>query len=111
MKNPFRFFCFLLCVILPIGEAWSLGSRDMPRGEITVTGRVRLVGTVRFNSIVVTDSNGNDWYVEEKDREKLASLEQRQVTVKGVTEYEDIILADGRKAGIRRFLRNITLVE
>jgi hypothetical protein len=111
MKNPLRLFCLFFCVILPAGEVWSLGRKDMPQGEITVTGRVRLVGTAHFNDIVVTDGSGNDWYVEGEDRKKLASLEQQQVTVKGVTEYEDLILADGKKIGVRRFLRNITLVE
>jgi hypothetical protein len=85
----------------------GLQDPDYPKGTITVTGRVRLVGTALFSSLVVTDNRNRDWYVEGADREKLARLEQRQVTVTGTAEYRDIVLADGEKAGVRRFLRNI----
>jgi hypothetical protein len=112
VRNPVAPFCFLFFFILPAGGLWALGQKDnLPRGEITVTGTVRLVGTAYFNDIVITDSEDNDWYVEGEDRKKLSLLEQEQVTVKGVTEYEDIILADRTKAGIRRYLRKITVLE
>ena len=88
-----------------------MGRGDLPRGEVTVTGRVRLVGTSVFNDIVISDSEGRDWYVEGEDREKLAAKEQQQVTVRGSAETRDIILADGKKAGVRFILRNITLLE
>jgi hypothetical protein len=78
---------------------------------LTVSGRVRLVGSALFSRIVVTDGEDNDWYVENQDREILASLEQRPVTVRGKPEYRDIIMANGKKAGVQRFLRDITLVE
>jgi hypothetical protein len=87
----------------------SLGSRE-PRTQketITVTGRVRLVGTVLFSNVVVTDEDDQDWYVEDEDREKLSRFEQQQVTITGETEYQDIILANGEKVGVRRYLRNI----
>jgi hypothetical protein len=112
VKKSIAPFCFLFCLVLPAGGLWALGQKDgLPRGEITVTGTVRLVGTSYFNDLVITDSEDNDWYVEGEDRKKLASMEQREVTVKGLAEYEDIILADRTKAGIRRYLRKITLVE
>jgi hypothetical protein len=112
VKNHFTLFCFLFCLILPAGGLWAFGQKEvLPKGEITITGMVRLVGSARFNDIVITDNEDNDWYIEGEDRNKLASLEQQQVTVKGVTEYENLILADGKKAGIRRYLRKIMLVE
>jgi hypothetical protein len=64
-----------------------------------------------FNDLVVSDDAGRDWYVEGPDREKLAMKEQQQVTVKGKAETQDIILANGKKAGVRFILRDITLVE
>jgi hypothetical protein len=88
-----------------------MGRGDLPRGEVTVTGRVRLVGTAVFNDLVISDGEGRDWYVEGEDREKLAGKEQQQVTVRGSAETRDIILADGKKAGVRFVLRNITLPE
>jgi hypothetical protein len=60
---------------------------------------------------VISDREGRDWYVEGADREKLAMMEQQQVTVKGNAETQDIVLADGKKAGVRFILRNITLLE
>jgi hypothetical protein len=88
-----------------------MGRRDLPRGEVTVTGRVRLVGTSFFNDIVISDNEGRDWYVEGEDREMLAPKEQRQVTVRGRVESRDIVLADGTKAGVRLFLRKIRIIE
>ena len=85
----------------------SSGEADL----LTVSGRVRLVGSALFSRIVVTDGEDNDWYVENQDREILASLEQRPVTVRGKPEYRDIIMANGKKAGVQRFLRDITIVE
>jgi hypothetical protein len=99
----------LLTLLLAGTGIMSMGSEepDYPEGTITVTGRVRLVGTALFSSLVLTDERNRDWYVEGPDREKLARLEQQQVTVTGTAEYQDIILAGGGKAGIRRFLRDI----
>jgi hypothetical protein len=41
----------------------------------------------------------------------LAAYEQRIFTISGQTEYQDIILANGQKAGVRRFLRDIHIIE
>jgi hypothetical protein len=114
MKVPFKVFCVafcLICLIFPAGRLGALGGKDLPRGEVTVTGRVRLVGTALFNSLVISDDEGRDWHVEGQDREKLAMKEQQRVTVKGNAETRDIILADGKKAGVRFILRDITLIE
>jgi hypothetical protein len=103
---PLLFIFFIFCAG---GNVMSFGSRESgtKKETITVTGRVRLVGTALFSNVVVTDEEDQDWYVENEDREKLARLEQQQVTVTGETEYQDIILANGEKVGVRRFLRNI----
>jgi hypothetical protein len=111
MKNPLKVFCLALCLILPAGGFWAMGRGDLPRGEVTVTGRVRLVGTAMFNDLVISDDEGRDWYVEGEDREKLAPKEQQQVTVKGSAGTRDIVLANGKKAGVRFILRDITLIE
>jgi hypothetical protein len=103
--------CLALCLALPAGGLWALGRQDLPKGEVTVTGRVRLVGTSFFNDIVISDGEGRDWYVEGEDREALAAKEQQQVTVRGHAESRDIILADGTKAGVRLFLRKIRILE
>jgi hypothetical protein len=110
LNIPFKVFCLAFCLILPAAGG-AMGRKDLPRGEVTVTGRVRLVGTAMFNDLVISDDEGRDWHVEGPDREKLALKEQQQVTVKGNAETQDIILANGKKAGVRFILRDIRPVE
>jgi hypothetical protein len=81
-----------------------------PGGIQQIRGRVRLVGSMPFSRLVISDDANRDWYVEGEDRELLAPHEQRILTVIGRTEYQDIILANGQNAGVRRFLRDIRLL-
>jgi hypothetical protein len=115
MKGKNRLFITFMLLTLLAGAVSSMSSKDeiknLPKGEITVSGRVRLVGTAAFSDLVITDKDENDWYVEKEDRQLLARMEQRTVTVKGTTEYQELTLYNGKKAGIRRFLRKITLVN
>ncbi|MDR3166777.1 MAG: hypothetical protein LBT93_02440 [Treponema sp.] len=129
--------CFLL-VFLP-GSIAAWGKRDVPREEqnmadpetskaaihdadggaaafpveenLQIRGRVRLVGNMPFSRLVISDDADRDWYLEGEDRELLAPYEQQTLTVIGRTEYEDIILANGQKAGVRRFLRDVRLLS
>ncbi|AEF82624.1 hypothetical protein [Leadbettera azotonutricia] len=106
-------FLMIFFAVIAASGLMALGQKDTdyPKGRITVSGRVRLVGTATFSRLVITDDQDRDWYIEGEDREKLSRREQRVVKVKGTTEYQDIILANGENAGVRRFLRKITLVE
>jgi len=79
--------------------------------KIEVKGRVRLVGSALFAELVVSGEDGRDWYVEGADRQKLSGMEQREVTVRGRAESRDFVLANGVKAGVRWFLRDIELVK
>jgi hypothetical protein len=117
-----RALIFSLCFIfLALGNITALGQTEAkdtensppeyPKGKITISGRVRLVGSASFSRLVITDEKDRNWYVEGEDREKLSRMEQRTVKVKGTTEYQDIILANGENVGIRRFLRKITIIE
>jgi hypothetical protein len=80
-------------------------------GELILDGRVRLVGTARFPALVLSDGEGRDWYLEGADRELLAPFEQRWVRVRGRGEYRELLLANGQRAGIRRFLRDLSLLD
>jgi hypothetical protein len=82
-----------------------------PEGVLQFHGRIRLVGNMPFPRLVITDESDRDWYLEEADRDLLASYEQRSLTVSGRAEYQDIILANGQKAGVRRFLRDVRIIE
>jgi hypothetical protein len=104
-------FCVLGLFLAVSGSAASMGQGDFPRGRITVSGRVRLLGTALFPNIVITDDKDRDWYIEGEDRQKLSGREQRLITVKGTAEYRELTLANGESAGTRRILRNITIIE
>jgi hypothetical protein len=123
----------ILCVMLFTAPLWSLGSQDRqppqeaatasavegatsaqavpPADIIRVHGRVRLVGSMPLPSLVVSDADNNDWYLEHADRAAVSSYEQRVLTIEGTAEYRDMILANGENIGIRRFLRDITIIE
>jgi hypothetical protein len=115
-KNAFfgpGLFLIIFLIISAAGGLMALGQSDpdYPKGKITVSGRVRLVGTAIFSQLVITDDQDRDWYIEGEDREKISRMEQRTVKIKGTAEYQDIILANGENAGVRRFLRKITIVK
>jgi hypothetical protein len=102
--------------LLALAPLPGLGQRDgaAPEanpGEIILRGRIRLVGSALFSSLVLTDEEGQDWYLEGADRELLAPRDQQEVSLRGTPEYQDLILANGQKAGVRRFLRNVSLEE
>jgi hypothetical protein len=109
----------LLLIAFTSGEAGALGARDTADGEnrggdtqeVVVKGRVRLVGTDLFSNLVITDEKDRDWYIAEQDRSLLSGYQQRTVTVKGRPDYRDIVLADGKKAGVRSYLLDIDIVD
>jgi hypothetical protein len=104
--------CLLLItakVSLPAWGKMEAPPAVRPAEEIILRGRVRLVGTAPVSRLVITDGEDRDWYLEGPDRELLAPLEQEIVTVRGRPEYRDIILANGKKAGVERLLRDLTL--
>jgi hypothetical protein len=117
----FIFFGILFALCLAVPNLGALGKRDrkeskaapvpMEQGVLRVTGRVRLVGSIPFPRLVVTDDEGHDWYVEGDDRKLIEQYQQQTVTIEGTAVYEDIILANGEKAGVRSFLRNIRFIR
>jgi hypothetical protein len=93
----------------PVENSNAAGS--FPEGIIQVRGRVRLVGSMPFSGLVISDNADRDWYVEGADRNRIAGNEQQTITVEGRAEYRDIILANGEKIGVQRFLRDITVIS
>jgi hypothetical protein len=93
----------------PVKTGETQGS--YPEGIIRLRGRVRLVGSMPLPHLVVSDSAGQDWYVEGADKNSISGYEQQIVTVEGRAEYRDLILANGEKIGVRRLLRDITVLE
>ncbi|MDR2618366.1 MAG: hypothetical protein LBC62_05795 [Treponema sp.] len=121
--NEARLFFFIgilfaLCLAVP--GLGALGKRDLKgskeaaapaeQGVLRVTGRVRLVGSMPFPRLVVSDSEDRDWYVEASGQKLIEQYQQQIITIEGIVVYEDIVLANGEKAGVRSFLRNIRLI-
>ncbi|QQO10471.1 hypothetical protein [Breznakiella homolactica] len=108
------------------GNVFSMGKKDVPETQegltvpekpakdlptVSVTGLVRLVGSNPLPDIVISADDGVQWYIERQDQKILMDFQQRRVTVEGKAETEELVLADGRSAGIRNYLREIRLIE
>lgn len=98
----------LLCAAL----AAASGAREGGDGRkiLRVTGVVRLVGSGPGMELLLSGED-REWHIDRKDRDRLWNLQHQTVTVEGEERVEDLVFADGRPAGERRSLRNITLVS
>jgi hypothetical protein len=77
---------------------------------VELSGRVRLLGSEPFPDLVLTDRDGADWYLEGPDRRALQAYEQRTLKVRGRVELRELVLANGRSLGFRRFLRDVEIL-
>jgi hypothetical protein len=102
----------LVCAasIIALGVGGKQGT-DTGSGEIVLTGRVRLVGNMPFPEFVISEESGEVWYVVSDEMDKFKGLEHQTVTVSATYRIVDMILADGKKIGIRRILSNVTIVK
>jgi hypothetical protein len=95
----------------------SVPSVDGPGGPIRrgdlveLEGRIRLVGSEPFPDLVLTGGDDADWYLEGSSRRALQPYEQRTVRVRGRVDLREIILANGRSLGFRRYLLDVELAE
>jgi hypothetical protein len=72
---------------------------------------VRSVGSAPFQDIVISGENGDDWYIEGREGRLLVPYQYRTVTVEGTVETRELFLADGAYIGVRKTLRNVTIIE
>lgn len=96
-----------------IPAALSVPGPDGPvrNGDrVELAGRIRLLGSAPFPSMVLTGEDGVDWYLEDPPR-ALRSYEQRIVRLRGRVELREMILANGRSLGVRRFLLDAAIAE
>ena len=101
---------FLLIIFLCVSVLYAKGNSDSKLPEIEVTGRVRLVGSSLFTSLVISTSE-KEWYIEQKDQQKLWQCQQQIVTVKGKEYYQDLTYANGTPAGRQYFLKDIKIIS
>jgi hypothetical protein len=78
---------------------------------VEFSGRVRLVGSEPFPDLVLSDGTGEDWYLEGPSRQVMQVYEQRTLKVRGRVELRELVLANGRSLGFRRFLRDVEILE
>jgi hypothetical protein len=96
----------------PLPAETSFADPPVPPGEIfTLRGRIRLVGNEPFTELVLSDEEGNDWFIEDPARNSLVHRQHEVLTLRGEAAYRDLLLASGRRMGVRKILRNITVVE
>jgi hypothetical protein len=77
---------------------------------LTLRGRIRLVGNEPFTELVLSDEEGNDWFIEDPLRDSLVHRQQEFLTLRGEAAYRDLLLASGRRMGVRKILRKLTVV-
>jgi hypothetical protein len=78
--------------------------------KLTVSGKVRVTGSMPYTELVIGEG-GDVWFVGENERDKLSRYMGKTITVTGKAFYIEMVLANGKKAGIKRVLKDIKIVE
>ena len=78
---------------------------------VEVKGIIRIVGSMPFTETVVTDDSGDDYFITAEEKSLFNDMDQTAITVKGNLYTTDMVLANGQKIGVRRTLRNVTIVS
>jgi hypothetical protein len=91
------------------GQASMLWDTATEGKEVTVSGKVRRLGSDPFSFLVITDNDEKDWYLDEAGSLLLMPYEQMNVGVAGVVEMMEMILANGKSLGFRRILTQVTI--
>jgi len=102
----------LLCVTLyaTLCATPNLFALECRPEEVEVTGRVRLVGTSRFPSLVITGEE-RDWFVDDGELAKLMGLQQRIVTVRARKHIRQMVFANGLVSHSHHVLSDIVIVR
>ncbi|MDR2842956.1 MAG: hypothetical protein LBV52_07130 [Spirochaetaceae bacterium] len=109
LQLTFLLSAVFICGINAMGNSDSGAGKD---GEsVIISGTVRIVGSEPFTEIVVTDENGTDWFIDSAEKNKLYKYQGTTVNVKGNLYLTDIVLADGNKIGVRRTLKNVSIIR
>jgi hypothetical protein len=120
MLKKHTFLCALLALPLcafPFGKKDAAPdtvreSPNITEGQVVeVTGLVRLIGNEPFPRLVITGSDGTDWYVSDSDQQAIAACQQQTVTVQGTVRLAEMTLANGVSLGTRRILHGVTVLR
>jgi hypothetical protein len=100
---------FLLCATIGLPAMGGNEKEGSTPIQVTVSGRVRLVGSSPITSLVISGED-REWYIAQPEEKKLMHLQQQTVTVSGKEYYFDYFFADGSSAGRRYFIKDITVI-
>jgi hypothetical protein len=64
-----------------------------------------------FAEVVITDESERNWYIDGGGQQTVGAYQQQEITVTGHLWTNELILADGRKLGIRRTLRDVSIIR
>jgi hypothetical protein len=116
-----RIVCLVVLCFVP-ALLFSSGKKEASSGEpgnlydtvrsgqtVELNGKIRLVGSEPFPELVLSDDDGNDWYIARESRGAVSGYEQRGVTIRGKVELKEMVLAGGRSLGYRRILSVLTV--
>ena len=113
LTNIMKKIILLLFFFVSITGLTAFGKKEKNEPQtqtVQVKGRVRLVGSSPLASLVLSGEN-REWYIDEKDQEKIMSLQQQIITVEGQEYYIDLTFANGRSAGRRYYLKDIRILK
>jgi len=99
----------LIMLLHATPHLFALGSGGQP-SEVEVTGRVRLVGTSRFPTLVISGEE-RDWFIADEERERLMALQQQVVTVRAQKHTYEVFFANGLVSHRHYVLRDTVIVR
>ena len=109
---------FALCFLIPAfsrGRAEKVKEADWENvkngATVRVSGRIRRVGNEPMTSLVITDADDKDWYLDEEGEKLLRMGEQRTVHVKAVVELKEMVLANGKRLNAKRILTGVAVLD
>lgn len=111
-KHLFLFFVLMFCITSLLPAFGKKEKETIPEKVIVqVTGIIRLVGSEPFPELVISDSEGNQWYIASQEAEKLHDLQHQTVKVEGEETVSQQTSASGRLTLTRRELKNIKIIS
>ena len=111
--NPRKIFVLFFLLLYAAANLPAGGGKETesPKPvQVTVSGRVRLIGNSPMTSLVITGEN-REWHIEQSEEKKLKHLQQQTVIVSGNEYYFDYFFANGSFAERRYFIKDITLIN
>ena len=111
-KRLFLLFILLFCMTAVLSAFGKKEKEKIPEKIIIqVTGVIRLVGSDSFPELLISDSEGKQWYIASNEAKEFHALQHQTVALEGEESVIQQTSASGRLTLIRRELRNIKIIS